>query len=141
MNIKSLAVALRNKAVELRNVNVATAQEDQTLRDAADLIRVLSCVAEGKSMAKAFGAPGDWGYETPIGAALYEPADIPELGAPLDQAAPPVTQERHVFWYRPRSDGGYDGPIHDSQIEQVRRESGAKVPLIAMPIQPAEAGD
>lgn len=87
MNIKSLAVALRNKAVELRNVNVATAQEHQTLRDAADLIRVLSCVAEGKSMAKAFGAPGDWGYETPIGAALYEPADIPELGAPVDQAA------------------------------------------------------
>lgn len=85
MNTKSLAMALRNKAVELRNVNVTTAQEDQTLRDAADLIRVLAHVIEGKLIAKAFGAPGDWGYETPLGAALAEPADIPELGTPVDQ--------------------------------------------------------
>ena len=92
MNIRSLAMALRNKATELSNVttelsevDVTTPQQDQTLRDAAELIRVLARQVEGKPIDKAFGAPSDWGYETPIGAALYEPADIPELGAPVDQ--------------------------------------------------------
>ena len=65
MNIKSLSMALRNKATELS--------------------RVLARLVEGKPIAKAFGAPGDWGYETPVGAALHEPADMPELGAPVDQ--------------------------------------------------------
>ena len=46
-------------------------------------------------------------------------------------------KQEPVFWYRPRSDGYYEGPIHDSKIEQVRRESGAWVPLIAKPLQPA----
>ena len=92
MNIKSLTMALRNKAIELSNVaaelsevDATTPQQDQTLRDAAELIRVLARQVEGKSIAKAFGAPCDWGYETPVGAALHEPADIPELGAPVDQ--------------------------------------------------------
>ena len=85
MNTDSLATALRNKAAELRNVDVTTAQKDQTLRDVAELIRVLARVVEGKPISKAFGAPGDWGYETPLGAALAEPADIPELGTPVDQ--------------------------------------------------------
>ncbi|MBI3230975.1 MAG: zinc finger-like domain-containing protein [Burkholderiales bacterium] len=44
-----------------------------------------------------------------------------------------------VFWYRPvGSDGGYEGPIHDSVIEQVRKESGAWVPLYQE--APAAAG-
>lgn len=34
-----------------------------------------------------------------------------------------------VFWYRPRSDGGYEGPIHSDSIEAVRKESGAWLPL------------
>ena len=92
MNIKSLTMALRNKATELSNVaaelsevDATTPQQDQTLRDAAELIRVLVRLVEGRPIAKAFGAPGDWGYETPVGAALHEPADIPELGAPVDQ--------------------------------------------------------
>ena len=47
-----------------------------------------------------------------------------------------------VFWYRPRSDGlGYDGPLHDGQIEPVRRESGAWVPLYAIPMQPPKHED
>jgi len=70
MNTQLLAIALRNKAAEVRNVNVTTAEEDQTLRDAATLLRVLAHVVEGKPMARAFGAPGDWGYETDIGSAL-----------------------------------------------------------------------
>ena len=164
MNIKSLTMALRNKAAELSEVDATTPQQDQTLRDAAELIRVLARLVEGRPIAKAFGAPGDWGYETPVGAALHEPADIPELGAPVDQTtlieqyritceAQQKTIERlgdivsalrnapPMFWYRPRSDGCYEGPIPDSHIEKVRRESGAWVPLIARPIQATEAGD
>ena len=171
MNIKSLSMALRNKATELSSVaaelgevDATTAQQDQTLRDASELICVLARMGEGKPMNKAFGAPGDWGYETPIGQALAEPADIPDLDAPVDQdklieqyRVTCEAQQRAIermrdrvaaleklqplFWYRPRSDGCYEGPIPDSHIEKVRRESGAWVPLIARPIQPPEAGD
>lgn len=36
-----------------------------------------------------------------------------------------------LFWYRPRSDGVYEGPLHNGQIEDVRKASGAWVPLFA----------
>jgi hypothetical protein len=39
-------------------------------RDVAELALVLARVLEGKPMLRAFGAPGDWGYGTPIGDAL-----------------------------------------------------------------------
>ena len=49
-------------------------------------------------------------------------------------------KQEPVFWYRPHSDGqGYDGPIHDSQIEPVRRESGAWLPLYASPAHEASS--
>lgn len=70
MDTDQLASALRNKAAEVRNVNAVTEEEDQLLRDAACLLRVLAHVVDGKPMNKAFGAPGDWGYETLIGQAL-----------------------------------------------------------------------
>lgn len=37
----------------------------------AELLRVLARLLEGKTADRAFGAPGDWGYGTPIGSALY----------------------------------------------------------------------
>ncbi len=40
--------------------------------DNAELLRVLARVVEGKPLHKAFGAPGDWGYNTDIGKALAE---------------------------------------------------------------------
>lgn len=36
-----------------------------------------------------------------------------------------------LFWYRPRSDGGYEGPLHNGQIDAVRKASGAWAPLFA----------
>lgn len=36
-----------------------------------------------------------------------------------------------IFWFRPRSDGGYEGPIHNDDIEAVRKRSGAWIPLFA----------
>ncbi|WP_286938943.1 hypothetical protein [Achromobacter sp. UBA4530] len=38
-------------------------------------------------------------------------------------------ERRPLFWYRPRSDDGHEGPIHNDRIEEVRKQSGAWVPL------------
>lgn len=39
---------------------------------------------------------------------------------------PAVAQGEPLFWYRPvGSDGGYEGPIHNGAIEEVRKRSGA----------------
>lgn len=38
-------------------------------------------------------------------------------------------EQELIFWYRPMVDGLYEGPLHKSQIERVRKESGGWVPL------------
>lgn len=50
-----------------------------------------------------------------------------------DQAPRPQHDARQepVFWFRPRSDGGFEGPIHNSALEEVRKASGAWVGLYA----------
>lgn len=63
-----------------------------------------------------------------------------ELAAPAAPQAVPHAQP--MFWYRPRSDGGFDGPLHNDHIEAIRKWSGAWVPLFptAQPAaQPADA--
>ena len=70
MNTQLLAMTLRNKAAALRQVNVETSADNDLLRDAAELIRVLARLMDGAVPIKAFGPPGDWGYETEIGQAL-----------------------------------------------------------------------
>lgn len=40
--------------------------------DLCELLRVLDRVVRGKGIADAFGAPGDWGYDNPIGKALSD---------------------------------------------------------------------
>lgn len=60
--------------------------------------------------------------------------------APAQDVAP--TDVQPLFWYRPCSDGGYEGPIHNASIGDVRKRSGAWVPLapVAQPAaQPADA--
>lgn len=52
-------------------------------------------------------------------------------------AAAPVVQP--VAWIRFRSDGGYEGPIVDAAMEDVRKKSGAWTPLYAA--STAEAKD
>jgi hypothetical protein len=42
------------------------------MRDQAELASVLARILEGKPVLRAFGAPGDWGYDHPIGQALLE---------------------------------------------------------------------
>jgi hypothetical protein len=51
----------------------AAERATQTLREAVELVRCLRRLVPGRSVQeihRAFGAPGDFGYETPIGAAL-----------------------------------------------------------------------
>ena len=62
MNEK-LAKAVRDVADVLRN-------SEPRNDDARELLLVLARVLEGKDVKRAFGAPGDWGYNTPIGDAL-----------------------------------------------------------------------
>jgi hypothetical protein len=46
-----------------------------------------------------------------------------------------------LFWVRLRSDGGYEGPIAHSAIEEVRRQSGAWTPLYTSPQQRTPLSD
>jgi hypothetical protein len=71
MNNTLLAKALRDKAGEITD---APDLEPSTF-DTAELLIVLARIVEGNPIAKAFGAPGDWGYDTPIGAALAGKAE------------------------------------------------------------------
>ena len=78
MNSGQLAAALRSKAAEVRTVNVDAPDDVQHMRDAVTLLRVLASVVEGKSLAKAFGPAGDWGYQSQIGAAIAAAEDPPK---------------------------------------------------------------
>jgi hypothetical protein len=71
MNAKEMGRALREyaRAVCDDGCNApSTAKTSEA--DTAELIRVLARIVEGKSIEASFGAPGDWGYGTPIGEAL-----------------------------------------------------------------------
>jgi hypothetical protein len=69
MNVEMLANSIRERAQDLRrsDENPLTYSE---LKDDAELLMVLSRLVKGASVARAFGAPGDWGYSHPIGKAL-----------------------------------------------------------------------
>jgi hypothetical protein len=60
----ALSIALRDIARDLG--------EGQSVdgADVIELVKVLARAVEGKDVIRAFGAPGDWGYNTPIGRAL-----------------------------------------------------------------------
>lgn len=48
------------------------------LREARDLLRVLANVTGGMDLRTAYGAPGDWGYHTPLGDGLIELLNSPK---------------------------------------------------------------
>jgi hypothetical protein len=64
---------IRNRA---RTIINSTANEDPNkpgyteAMDDAELLQVLARILEGRTIKEAFGAPGDWGYGTPIGDAV-----------------------------------------------------------------------
>lgn len=63
--ISNVRLDLRDREVE-RDEQLA-----RNLDNAAELVRVLARLVEGMSVPAAFGAPGDFGYDTPIGSALH----------------------------------------------------------------------
>ncbi len=61
------------KSIDEDDPDHATASAIQTLREAVELVACLRRLVPGCTVAevhKAFGAPGDFGYDTPIGDAL-----------------------------------------------------------------------
>ena len=70
MDKKALAEILRHRAADMMDKPPFDGPERRERLDTSELIAVLARVLEGKPIAAAFGAPGDWGYKTPIGAAL-----------------------------------------------------------------------
>jgi flagellar biosynthesis/type III secretory pathway protein FliH len=65
----TVAQTLREEAEKIR----AFAEKEEPMRACyrhAELLCVLARACEGKDLYKSFGAPGDWGYGTPIGDAL-----------------------------------------------------------------------
>jgi len=71
MDKQKLYSALRNlaDALDLDSGN-SSPEELADVRDGAELIRVLARIVKGRSIEQAFGSPGDWGHDTPIGDAL-----------------------------------------------------------------------
>jgi hypothetical protein len=75
-NIK-LAQIIRQEAVRLdlyitdAFAPSAKAIADGIGRDTPELLRALARIVEGQTIYRAFGAPGDWGYGTPIGDTLF----------------------------------------------------------------------
>jgi len=70
MDKNLLTAALREQAELVRDAAELDTPAAADLKDAAELIRVLARVVQGDSLMRAFGAPRDWGYGTPIGKAL-----------------------------------------------------------------------
>lgn len=69
MNSTKLATILRDKS---EKIAVNYSLENNLRYDLAELLNVLARICEGKDILHAFGAPGDWGYGTPIGDALID---------------------------------------------------------------------
>lgn len=63
---------------KLRETILAKAREIDADSDTKELLCVLARVVDGKPVARAFGAPGDWGYGRPIGDALAAAPDLPD---------------------------------------------------------------
>lgn len=65
--IDALATAIQQRGSEIYDANGDDAAERA---DAKYLCRALARTLNGVTIHAAFGSPGDWGYSTPIGAAL-----------------------------------------------------------------------
>jgi len=74
MDSKKLAAVIREMKTIVDVVVDADVPEIETvrddLRDVKDLLGVLALIVAGTPIYRAFGSPGDWGYETAIGKAL-----------------------------------------------------------------------
>jgi len=78
--------------------------------------------------------PVAWQWKMSNATDHWQVSDKPHPDAlhkrPLYTTPPAAPVQEPVFWYRPCSNGMYEGPIHNAQIEEVRKQSGAWVPLV-----------
>ena len=80
MDHTALSRVLRERAMKMLAIDGEPLTLGE-LMDNSELLLVLARLVEGKSLLQAFGAPGDWGYNTPIGSALaYIPATEEKAG-------------------------------------------------------------
>lgn len=88
----TLKLALLKESDRIGNVTAYDREEfSEALKLSRWLIRTLAHIAGGTEVLRAFGAPGDWGYGTPIGDALRKTlearsASIARARSSLDQA-------------------------------------------------------
>lgn len=66
--VRAQADALIDRAFDLQEE--IPSDLHRLTKDVAELALVLARVLEGKPVLRAFGAPGDWGYGTPMGEAV-----------------------------------------------------------------------
>jgi hypothetical protein len=71
----ALANEIRARASRLRDVEDGLLAAGEAADD-AELLICLARVLDGKDITRAFGSPGDWGYNTPIGRALAAPSAV-----------------------------------------------------------------
>lgn len=126
----------------------APAQFDVTIEDDAakmlrdmlgddrdDLSPVRLLVGNGHSGYGLYAAQAEYQEEGAmlLAATRLQPFRVVKI---VHECTPALGQEP-LFWYRPCSNGMYEGPIHNAQIEEVRKQSGAWVPLVPVTTPPA----
>lgn len=81
--LNKMANELLKSRDELRDIPDEESIDEaaRQMREAAELVRALARLLEGKTVHQAFGAPGDWGYGTDIGSALYRLYSAPSTPA------------------------------------------------------------
>lgn len=70
MDRAALAQIIDDRVANMIDNTRVTGRDRQEQLDTAELLAALRRILLGKSVDAAFGAPGDWGYDTPIGKAL-----------------------------------------------------------------------
>ncbi len=89
MDKAALAKIIRNRARDMIDSPPHDGPDRQAALDTAELLCVLARVLNGRPIEQAFGAPGDWGYDTPIGKALVHPRETAHYGDPCRYCGTP----------------------------------------------------
>jgi hypothetical protein len=69
---KPSALETLGKVIRREADDIGRGSSELSAMHAAELIRCLARMVEGKSVTQALGAPGDWGYDSDLGKALLE---------------------------------------------------------------------
>jgi len=125
MDTGPIATELRNTAAKVKQVEVQSSDDFDLLRDAGDLLRVLANLMDGKPPIKAFGPPGDWGYETELGKAVIALRAGTCVGAadrPVQPVWPEAAAAQRQPWTRDAEDRVNDllGQLATKELDQQR---------------------